>query len=285
MWRFFRHAAIAFPIAAKILFAAAGVHGAERSVSIGYLQLPGPWLFAVGEGTFERETGYAIEWVRFETGAKAMQALHDGKVQITYAGSVPTAVAASADADIELFYVAADAGSSGALIVNDQSKIAEPQHLRGKRIGVQFWSLSHYHLLFALEQFKITENEVDIYPLTQGETASHWRDNGLDAAFIRYPGLAQLLPTSRILLWSETLNRWGKMAFDGFVADRAWSQAHPEFMIKFVEQVAAANAYYYSVPARWTYGSREVRTVARMLGGQPNVVPMLTQIKFPSLDE
>ena len=280
-----RRAAVVFLGAAFVLFAAADGRSSERSVAIGYLPIPGPWLAAVGDGAFERETGYAIQWVRFDSDAQAIQSLHDGKIQLTYAGSTSIAVGLSGGADMELFWVAADTGFAEALVVKNESKIVAPRQLHGKRIGTQYWSTNHSNLLFVLDQFNITEEQTKIYPLTPDEIVAHWKSGGLDAAFVSYPALDKLKLDGKVLIWSEWLNSWGKATFDGFVADRRWSSAHPEFMTKFAGLVDAANADYRSNPARWTGASREVRTLARMLGGQPNVVPMLGVIRLPNLEE
>ena len=271
--------------AAVILFAAPIALGQVRSVSIGYLPIPGPWLVPAGDGAFERETGYAITWVRFDTDAAAIQALHDGKVQLAYAGSTAIAVGLSGGADMELFWIAADRGFSMALVVRNQSKIVEPQHLRGKRIGTPFWSTSHSNLLFALDQFNITEDQTDIYNLTPDEIVAAWKTGGLDAAFVSYPALEQLLPTGKVMIWSDWLSRWGKATFYGMVAHRQWSAAHPEFMAKFVNVVDVANKSYRANPARWSSASNEVKTIVRMVGGHPNVPPMLSVLTLPDLNE
>jgi ABC-type taurine transport system substrate-binding protein len=50
----------------------------DKTVSIGYVPVTAPWLFALASGAFARETGYTITWLQFETGAQTIQALHDG---------------------------------------------------------------------------------------------------------------------------------------------------------------------------------------------------------------
>lgn len=281
----FRLAAFVVLNAALVLFAAPIAHGQERSVSIGYMPVPGPWLAAAGNGTIERETGYTIKWVRFDSGAQAVQALHDGQVQIAFAGSVPIAVGMSGGADIELFWIAAGIDYAEGLIVRNQSKIVEPQHLRGKRIGTPFWSTAHFHLLFALEQFKLTEDHVDIYNMTPDEIITNWKIGGIDAAFIWYPTLDKLKLDGKVLAWSGWLNRWGRATFDGLVAHRPWSAAHPEFMAKFVNSINAANANHRATPARWSAASSEIRTIAKMVGGQSNISPMLAILILPDINE
>lgn len=257
----------------------------DKTVSISYVPVTAPWLFALGSGAFSRETGYTISWFPYETGAGAMDALHQGKVQIAYSGSTQITVVMSKGAEKELFWIAKETDITEGLVVHTRSWIEEPRKLRGKQIAAPFWSTHHFHLLFALEQFNLTENNVDIYDMRPSEILAAWNAGGLDAAYIGTPTLDRLLSSGRVLVWSGWLNRWGKPTFDGFVVRRDWSMANPEFMRGFVKVLDAVNRNYAANADRWTSDSREIQTIVKFLGPHSNVVTSLKMIKIPPLEE
>jgi taurine transport system substrate-binding protein len=204
---------------------------------------------------------------------------------MAYSGSTQITVGMSAGVEKELFWIAKNTDITEGLVVHIRSRIEEPRQLRGKRIAAPFWSTHHFHLLFALEQFNLTESDVDIYDMRPGEILAAWNAGGLDAAFIGLPTLERLLLSGRVLVWSGWLNRWGKATFDGFVVRRDWSAANPEFMRGFVRVLDTVNRNYGANADRWTSDSREIQTIVKLLGHQSNVVASLKLIKIPSLEE
>jgi taurine transport system substrate-binding protein len=111
----------------------------DKTVSIGFVPVTAPWLFALGSGAFSRETGYTISWFPYETGAQAMDALHQGKVQMAYSGSTQITVVMGKGAEEELFWIAKETDTTEGLVVHARSGIEEPRQLRGKRIATSFW--------------------------------------------------------------------------------------------------------------------------------------------------
>ena len=140
-----------------------------QRVAIGYQLIVNPWKVAIASGAFERATGWRIDWKRFDSGATVLSALAAGEVQIALAGSSPIAAGLSRGLDIELFWIAEDIAAAEALVVRDGAGIAAPQDLRGKTIAVPFASTSHFHTLFALEQFGIARGEVKLVDMQPPE--------------------------------------------------------------------------------------------------------------------
>lgn len=118
---------------------------------------------AIADGTFEEVPGYAIDWRKFDSGAKVITAMASGDVQIALAGSSPIAAGVPRGVDMQLFWITEDIASAEALVVRDGSGIVAPQDLRGKKLGVPFVSTTHFHLIFALEQFGIPADEVEMF--------------------------------------------------------------------------------------------------------------------------
>ena len=152
-----------FVAALALLWATTGAApAAEKEVTIGYQLLYNPWKVAIVDGAFEAATDYEIRWKKFESGAKVINAMASGDVQIALAGSSPIAAGVSRGLDIELFWIVEDIASAEALVVRDGSHIVAPQDLKGKRLGVPFASTTHFHTLFALEQFGIDPKDVTV---------------------------------------------------------------------------------------------------------------------------
>ncbi|MFQ5785864.1 MAG: taurine ABC transporter substrate-binding protein [Alphaproteobacteria bacterium] len=259
---------------------------AEKTVAVGYQLIYNPWKAAIAEGAFEKAAGWKIDWRRFDSGAKVITALAAGNVQIALAGSSPVAAAVSRGIAIELFWITEDIASAEALVVRDGSGITAPQDLRGKTIAVPFASTTHFHLLFALEQFGIARQEVTILNMQPPEIAAAWRRGDIDATFIWDPVLSDVKKNGKVLITSGLLSRWGKATFDGLVVDRRFAAENPEFMCRFVKTIAAADERYRRDPDAWTPESPEVKAIAELTGGDPRAVPgVLALYGFPTLAE
>jgi taurine transport system substrate-binding protein len=245
-----------------------------------------PWKAAIADGRIERETGREIEWRRFESGAKVINALASGAVQLAPSGSSPIAAGVSRGVDIEVVWVFQDIAAAEALLVRDGTGIVAPQDLKGKAIGVPFASTTHFHLLFALEQFGIEPGEVTIRNLQPPEIAEAWDKGEIDAAFIWDPALGHIKKTGKVLITSGLLSSWGKATFDALVVDRHFSVENPDFMCQLIKAIAGADEDYRSNPAAWGPDSEEAKAIAGLAGGNPADVPqVLSLYEFPTLRE
>lgn len=266
--------------------AGAGVARAQQQVSVGYQMIYNPWKVAIVDGAFEAATGWKINWRRFDSGARVMNAIAAGQLQIALSGSSPIAAAVSRGIDVELFWIAEDIASAEALVVRDGSGIVGPEDLRGKILAVPFASTTHYHTLFALERFGIRANELTIVNMQPPEIAEAWARGEIDATFIWDPVLGEVKRSGRVLVTSGELSALGKATFDGLVADRRFAAANPRFMCDFVATLAAADAAYRKDPAAWDPGSPEVRAIVSLVGGNADDVPgVLALYGFPTLAE
>lgn len=213
-----------------------------KSISIGYLETYTPWIVGSADRYFDRVTGHKITWTKFESGADIINALVRDEIDIGSAGSTPIAAALTLGHKIELFWILQDINFGEGLIVRKGSRILATQQLRSCRIAVPFASTSHYHLMFALQQFKIGIKEVELTYLAPEEIETAWSDGRIDATFIWNPLLDRLLRTGRFIINSGRLSRWGKLTFDGLVANRKWAAQNPDFMVDFIKSIADIDA-------------------------------------------
>ena len=151
--------------AATLCAAALGATSAvaqTKEVTIAYQQIAGPLITVINSGAIEKATGYKINWRQFESGAKVATAMTSGDVQVGVIGSSPLAAAVSRGVDLQLFWILDDINEAEALVVRNGAKIDKPSDLKGKKIAVPFVSTTHFHMMFALEQWGIKPNEVEL---------------------------------------------------------------------------------------------------------------------------
>ena len=282
-----------------------------QQVTIGYQGICNPWKWKIDTGAFEEATGYDISWRKFDSGSAVISAMAAGDVDIAMAGSSPIAAGISGPSlevqlilplgitwkvsgisdnqpslDVQLFWITENIASAEALVVRDGSGITAPQDLYGKTIGVPFISTTHFHLLFALEQFGIDADDVDIVDMQPQEIAQAWESGEIDAAFVWDPALGKIKKSGEVLITSGQLSAWGKATFDGMVVNRNWGRANRDFMVEFVKVIADADADYRTNPGTWSPSSDKVRSLVKLAGCTAKDVPdILALYHFPSLKE
>lgn len=273
-------------LALALAFGASAPLGRAQEVTIGYQAVVNPYKVAIADGAIEESTGYTVTWKRFDSGREILEALAQGHVDIVTAGSGLVATALSYQLPAKLFWVAESIESAEALVVRRGSGIVAPQDLRGKRIAVPTGSTTHYHLLFALEQFGIGRDEVLLDYLSPDSIVGAWEKGAVDAAFVWHPALGRLLESGKVLLTSGLLSSWGRPTFDGLVARDGFANANKGFMCEFVRTVAAADEAYRNDPQAFAPGTANAAKIARLAGGdEADVAEVLAQYTFPTLDE
>lgn len=277
------------------LLAAAGTAAAlspraarAKEVTIGYQLIYNPYAYAIASGKFEEATGWNINWVKFDSGAKVITAMASGDVQIALAGSSPIAAGVSRGVDMEVFWIVEDIASAEALVVRDGSgiDIADPKTLKGKKIGVPFVSTTHFHMMFAMELWGLSTQDVTLLNMQPNQIVAAWERGDIDGAFVWDPALGKIKKSGKVMVTSGELSAKGKATFDGMVVNSAFAKENPEFMAKFVKVMAQADAAYRDNKAKWTPDSAEVKAIVQLVGGEPAEVPdVLALYGFPTMRE
>jgi taurine transport system substrate-binding protein len=263
----------------------AGSALAQKEVTIGYQLVFNPWKVAIKDGTFEKVTGYKINWKRFDSGAKVITAMASGDVDIAMAGSSPIAAGVSRGLPIKLFWIMENINDAEALVVRNGSGIVAPQDLKGKKIGVPFVSTTHFHMLFALEQFGIQPSEVQLLNMQPNAIAAAWERGDIDAAFVWDPALGRIKQSGKVLLTSGDLSNWGKATFDGTIVRNDFADANKDFMCKFVKTVAEADAAWRDNPDSFGPDSDNAKKIVALAGGEAkDVKGVLSLYDFPTLE-
>jgi len=257
-----------------------------ETITIGYQGMMNPWKSVIAEKKLESTTGMEVEWRRFDSGAKVITAMASGDIDIATAGSSPIAAAVNRGLDIELVWILENINDAEALVVRDGSGIAAPQDLKGKKIGVPFVSTTHFHMLFALEQFGLSDKEVSLINMQPNAIAAAWERGDIDGAFIWDPALGRIKESGQVLISSGELSRWGKATFDGMVINKSFGEENPETVAQLIKLIADADAEYRASKGALTADSLMVKNIAKMTGGQAENVPgVLALYEYPSLAE
>ena len=273
--------AVLLPLTAVALVA----NAQAQTVTIGVQSMFAPWKDAIAQKQFEKATGWDIKWRNFDSGGDVMMAMASGDVQIGVAGSSPIAAAVSRGVDAQLFWVLDNIADAEALVVRNGSGIVAPQDLAGKTLAVPFVSTTHFHALFALEQFGLT-GKVKVINLQPSDIPAAWERGDIDAAFIWDPALGRLKQSGHVLLTSGQLTDWGKATFDGLVVDKQFAAANGPGMQAFTQVLQDSTAGYVKAPKSWTADSPQVINVAKQSGAKPEEVPpVLALYQFPLASE
>ena len=256
-----------------------------QTVTIGVQSMFAPWKDAIAQKQFEQATGWDIQWRNFDSGGDVMMAMASGDVQIGVAGSSPIAAAVSRGVDAQLFWILDNIADAEALVVRNGSGIVAPQDLAGKTLAVPFVSTTHFHALFALEQFGLT-GKVKVINLQPSDIPAAWERGDIDEAFIWDPALGRLKQSGHVLLTSGQLTDWGKATFDGLVVDKQFAAANGPGMQAFTQVLQDSTAGYVKAPKSWTADSPQVINVAKQSGAKPEEVPpVLALYQFPLASE
>lgn len=268
--------------AAAAMFFATTV--AAKDVTIGYMGMNNPWKHAINEKLIEKETGYTVKWRRFDSGAKVITAMASGSIDIASAGSSPIAAAVSRGVDIEVVWILENIADAEALVVRDGTGITAPSDLKGKRIAVPFVSTTHFHMLFALEQFGLTEKDVKLINMQPNNIVAAWQREDIDAAFIWDPALGKIKKNGQVLISSKTLSAWGKPTFDGLVVNKEFGKENADFMAKIIKVAADLDAEYRDSKASFDASHPIAKSIAKVSGADVNEVPgVLALYDFPDM--
>jgi len=256
------------------------------TLTIGYQGMMNPWKSVIDSGELEQATGLDIEWRRFDSGSKVITAMASGDVDIASVGSSPIAAAVSRDLDLELVWILENINEAEALVVKDGSGIVAPQDLKGKTLGVPFVSTTHFHTLFALEQFGLSDKDLKVLNMQPNAISAAWIRGDIDAAFIWDPVLSKIKQNGKVLLSSGDLSRWGKATFDGLLVNSEFGSEHPEVIAQMIKLISEADEEYRSNKDSLTAESPMVQTIAKMTGGQAeNVLDVLALYEFVPLEQ
>ena len=270
-------------LAVSTLIAIAGsAQGAD--VTVGFQLVYGPWKAKMEELKANGLGGKSIEFVKFTSGTEVINAMASGSVDISLNGSSPTAAGYSRGVDLQVIYIYDNINDAEALVVDDS--ITAPQDLAGKTIAVPFGSTTHFHMMFALEQFNISPKDLNVIDMSPPDMVAAWERGDINGGFVWDPALGRMKEKGRVLLTSGDLSNWGKATFDAMVARKGFTDENPDFACQWVKMVATADADYRANPNAYGPGTDNAMAIAKSVSGQEDQVGgVLALYDYPTLDE
>lgn len=259
---------------------------AQDTVRIAYQTVVEPAKVAQADGLYEKATGKAIDWRKFDSGAEVITAVASGDIQIGYVGSSPLAAAASRELPVETFFIAAEIGTAEALVVRNGAGVGKPADLVGKKVAVPFVSTTHYSLLAALKHWGIDAKKVEIINLRPPEITAAWQRGDIAAAYVWDPALGQIKANGKVLTDSAQVAQWGAPTFDAWIVRKDFAQKNPDFVTAFARVTGEAYAAYRKDPKAFAANAAHTDKIIRLTGAKPADVPeLLAGSKFPTLPE
>lgn len=264
-----------------------------KKVVIAYQTGAVPYLVGIASGELAKDTGWDIEFRRFNSGADIFAAIASGDVQLGDVGSSPYAASVSKDLDVKGIYVTAGAGDSEALVV--RPSINSPADLKGKKFSAAPVSTDHYQLLAYLKQQGLSEKETQVIAMPQPQIVAAWKRGDIDGAFVWDPALSELKKDGKVLVTSGEVAKSGAPVFSALVVTGDFAKKNPEFLTRYVGLI---DKYYVDLaknPANWGPTSENIKLIAKLQGGTPEenagwlnttvVVPLEQQVTAAWLGE
>ena len=266
------------------VFALSAGTAQAADVNIGYQLVYGPWKANMEQLRKEGLGGKSIEFFKFTSGTEVINAMASGSIDISLNGSSPTAAGYSRGVDLQVIYIYDNINDAEALVVND--KITAPQDMVGKTIAVPFGSTTHFHMMFALEQFGLDAKVVNVIDMSPPDMIAAWTRGDIDGGFVWDPALGNMKGKGHVLLSSGDLSNWGKATFDAMVARKGFTDENPEFTCLWVKMVAAADADYRANPNDYGPGTDKAKAIAKAVSGQEEQVGgVLALYDYPTLEQ
>ncbi len=205
-----------------------------------------------GEGWFEaRIPGLRLEWVSFNAGPSAMEALFAKAVDITYVGPNPALNAYARSNSSGLHVVSGAVRGGAALVVPKNSSLAAPRDFMGKRVATpqlgntQDIACRNWFLQTGL-QVTMTGGDVQIIPTANPSIFDLFSTGEIDAAWTVEPWVSRL-----------ELEAGGKIAYSEppdislttlLVSGSDFAAAQPDIVQKIVAAHEELNAWILAHP-------------------------------------
>jgi len=273
-----------FAAAAASVLVGMSANVQAADVTVGYQLVYGPWKAQMKDLEANGLGGKSIEFVKFTSGTEVINAMASGSVDIALNGSSPTAAGYSRGVDLQVIYIYDNINDAEALVVDES--VTAPQDLAGKTIAVPFGSTTHFHMMFALEQFDISPKDLEVIDMSPPDMVAAWERGDINGGFVWDPALGRMKDKGRVLLTSGDLSNWGKATFDAMVARKGFTEENPGFTCQWVKMVSSADADYRANPGDYGPGTAKAAGIADSVSGNADQVGgVLALYDYPTLEE
>jgi NitT/TauT family transport system substrate-binding protein len=246
-----------FALAATVIAACGGRSVPESGVRIRVGHFPNVThaqaLYGRATGAFEKTIGRPVEWIQFNAGPSAVEALFAGAVDASYVGPNP-AINGFIKSQGKSFVIVAGAASGGAaLVVRSDAGISSERDFHGKTVATPQLANTQdvaARLWFAARGYTGREKggDLTILPLANPDQLLMFGKKQIDAAWTVEPWVSRLVQEGhgRVFLDEKELWPGGKYVTAVLVVRREFLAAHRDLVAKLVaahvEATLALNA-------------------------------------------
>lgn len=295
--------------AATFTLAALCGTAARAEIKVGYSDWPGwvAWAIAEQKGFFKKH-GADVKLVWFANYTDSISALSSGQLDANCQTWSDTMAPVAKGVALKVVLVNDNSAGNDAVMAGP--KIKSMAGLKGKTIGLEEFSVSHFLLVNALARNKMSAKDVKIVNLAAGDAAAAFLSGRVDAATVWNPwvnkielsGKGKALFTSKevpglipdLLVAQEKSVAAHRKDFVGMV--KAWYEVerfireHPDEAVKIMSQVVGLTPEEYKVflPGTRFFGEKEnleafgtdAATPKTLLGSAPVIVKFLDENKL-----
>lgn len=225
---------------------------ADTTVRIGFQKSSTLITLMRTQGTLERvlgEEGVKVSWHEFPSGLPLLEALNVGNVDFSadVADTVPVFAQA---AGAKLVYVAQEAPSPSAqaILVPQDSDIAELADLRGKRVAVTKAAGSHYLLIQALQKAGLGFADIQPSYLTPADGRAAFENGNVDAWVAWEPFLTSVQRQLDVRVLAD--GREGLADYQRYyLSSTRFAEQHPEILNRLFEQLQLTGDWLRAHPS------------------------------------
>ena len=220
--------------------------GNQTVIRIGTIRVPNDKQVAISLGYFEEafsDIDVDLEYIFFDSGVAANQALLSGSVEFVEMGYTNGIVALASDIPAELIWVHDILGENEALVVQEHSDYKTLEDLAGSKIATPFSSTSHYSLLNVLNMVGLAD-QVTLLDMETKDIVAAWQRGDIDGAYTWEPTLTELKATGRTLIDSQELNTAGFGTYNIGLVHKEFAETHPEYVVCYIQALDRAVKSY-----------------------------------------
>jgi NitT/TauT family transport system substrate-binding protein len=194
-------------------------------------------------GWFEKAMGpnVKIQWISFNAGPSAIEALFSGALDMSYIGPNPT-ISGYVHSNGEALRVIAGAASGGvALIVRNDSGIQKPEDFHGKRVASpQLGNTQDVALRAWLKAHGLATTDkggdVQVMPLANPDQLTLFLKKQLDAAWAPEPWATRLIREGNGRLFLDERDLWprGQFVIANLIVSNKFLHEHPDVVKNWI---------------------------------------------------
>lgn len=203
-------------------------------------------MYAAQTGQFAKN-GVEVKLTPFPAGPAMLPALAAGEIDLAWMGEFPAVTGYSNGMPIEILMMERLDFTNVRLVVNPAAGIKTVADLKGKKVAVSVGSTSHNHLLRALSQAGLKQEDVTIVNLSPANMPPAYVAGQVDAALTWEPNVGLMEKAGARPI--ATTSSLGMITGGIWVARKAFVKDNPATVQGFLKTWRAAQKTYAANPA------------------------------------